>query len=356
MAKQTYDPATIEPTWQAVWAERRAFRTPDDPDVLRAPGPSTTCSTCSPTRRAPGCTSATPRATPRPTSISRFKRAKGHNVLHPMGWDAFGLPAERVRGPRGVGTRPRSTAEQRRQLQAAARAAGFLLRLERRGQHLRARRTYKWTQWIFTRSCTSKGLAYDEPTHRSGGARRSGRCSPTTRSSRRPLRERGDHPCERRPHAAVDARDHQAYAQRLLGRSRRASSGTTAGQGRMQREWIGRSRRRRGRLRASRATTAPRCGCSRPGPDTLFGASFMVLAPEHPLVEQGHDRCRAARRRRRVRRQGGDEERAGTHRPAEAEDRGSTGAYARNALFGKGTVRRTIARASCRSSWRTTCS
>ena len=118
------------------------------PASSRSPtGPSSTCSTCSPTPAGPASTWATRSATSAPTSLARFKRMTGHNVLHTMGYDAFGLPAEQYAVETGL--HPRTTTE--------ANIANMQRQLGRLGLGHDSRRVlattdvayYRWTQWIF---------------------------------------------------------------------------------------------------------------------------------------------------------------------------------------------------------------
>ena len=139
----SYNPKVIEPRWQQFWEEQQ-----DLPHARRLPpSRSSTSSTCSPIRPAPACTSAIPKATPPPTSSPAIKRMRGFNVLHPMGWDAFGLPAEQYAIQ--TGTHPRITTQNnintfRRQI----KMLGFSYDWDREVDTTDPE-YFKWTQWIF---------------------------------------------------------------------------------------------------------------------------------------------------------------------------------------------------------------
>ena len=208
--------------------------------------------------------------------LARYKRQKGHSVLHPMGWDSFGLPAEQyaVR----TGTHPRETTKKnvatfRRQLQSL----GFSYDWDR--EFATTDESYvKWTQWIFTK-LYEKGLAYEAEmmvnycpalgTVLANEEIENG-CS-----------KEGGHPVERRPLKQWVLKI-TAYAERLLQDLDQVD--WPEGLKRLQRNWIGRSEG--ARVEFVEESTGEKIPIFTTCQDTLFGATFMVLAPEHSLVDK----------------------------------------------------------------------
>ncbi|MBK8096325.1 MAG: leucine--tRNA ligase [Planctomycetes bacterium] len=331
--KQTYDPATIEPKWQQFWAEHKVFaaKNPGEPG-FDARKPKFYALDMFPYPSAAGLHVGHPEGYTATDIVSRFKRAKGFNVLHPMGWDAFGLPAEQYAIQ--TNTHPAITTERnigtfRRQLQRL----GFSYDWDR--EFATSDPAYfRWTQWIF-KKLHERGLAYESNapvwwceelgTVLSNDEVVGGRS------------ERGNHPCERRPlrQWVLKITD---YAERLL--TELDPLDWSESLKTMQREWIGRSEGAEIDFDVEgHAGTKIRVFTTRP--DTLFGASFMVLSPEHPLVAKiTTPACRAAIDDY-VRMAAGKSE---LERTELAKDKTGvfTGAYALNPLFGEGDPRQRI--------------
>jgi len=322
--KQTYDPATIEPKWQQFWLANKVFKAPNPGDPCFDPKrPKFYALDMFPYPSAAGLHVGHPEGYTATDIVSRYKRAKGCNVLHPMGWDAFGLPAEQYAIQ--TNTHPAKTTEQnvatfRRQLQRL----GFSYDWDREISTADPK-YFRWTQWIW-KQLHARGLAYESNapvwwceelgTVLANDEVINGRS------------ERGDHPCERRPlrQWVLKITD---YAERLI----RDLDGLDWSESlkTMQREWIGRSEGAEIDFDVEGQAGA-RIRVFTTRPDTLFGASFMVLSPEHPLVAQittpaqrvavtAYQRTAAAK--------------SELERTDLAKDKSGvfTGAYARNPLF-----------------------
>jgi leucyl-tRNA synthetase len=274
--KQTYDPATIEPKWQQFWAEHAVFRArnPGDPG-FDPKQPKFYALDMFPYPSAAGLHVGHPEGYTATDIVSRWKRAKGFNVLHPMGWDSFGLPAEQYAIQ--TNTHPATT--------TAANIATFKRQLQRLGFSYDWSRElstadpkyFRWTQWIW-KQLHARGLAYE-----SNAPVWWCEALGTVLANDEVINgksERGDHPCERRPLRQWVLKITE-YAERLLadldGVDWSESLKT------MQREWIGKSEGAEIDFDVNgQPGTKIRVFTTRP--DTLFGASFMVLSPEHPLV------------------------------------------------------------------------
>ncbi len=275
--KQSYRPSEIEPKWQRFWDENRVFRAPNPGDAdFDASKPKFYALDMFPYPSGAGLHVGHPEGYTATDIVSRFKRATGHNVLHPMGWDAFGLPAEQYAIQ--TGRHPADTTREnvdnfRRQL----KALGFSYDWDREFGTCDPD-YFRWTQWIF-KKLHQQGLAYlsNAPvwwcealgTVLSNDEVVGGRS------------ERGDHPCERRPLRQWVLKI-TAHAERLLRDLDPLDWSESLKT--QQREWIGRSEGAEIDFDVEGHDARIRVFTTRP--DTLFGASFMVLAPEHPLVAQ----------------------------------------------------------------------
>lgn len=208
--------------------------------------------------------------------VSRYKRAAGFNVLHPMGYDAFGLPAEQYAIQTGI--HPAKTTEKaietfRRQL----KAFGFSFDWSREISTCEPT-YYKWTQFIFTK-LFEKGLAYQKevPVNWCPALK-------TVLANEEVIdgkSERGNHPVIRLPMKQWMLKI-TAYAERLLQDLDKVDWPERTKEG--QRNWIGKSEGAQVQFRLE--STAEPISVFTTRPDTLYGVSFMVLAPEHPAVQK----------------------------------------------------------------------
>ena len=259
----------IEPRWQAFWEENKTFRTPDEPDVER---PKFYVLDMFPYPSAQGLHVGHPEGYTATDILARYKRMRGFNVLHPMGWDSFGLPAEQFAIK--TGNHPREITDEniatfRRQL----KMLGFSYDWDR--EIATTDEEYvRWTQWIFLQ-IFKRGLAYesDMPVNWSPDL-----CAVLANEEVEEWRAKG-YAVERRSMRQWVLKITE-YAERLLADLDGLDWPESIKE--MQRNWIGKSEGAEvdfqiGEDKVRVFTTRP---------DTLFGATYMVLAPEHPLVDK----------------------------------------------------------------------
>ena len=291
----------IETRWQAHWDAHATFRQPGPgDDGFDAEKPGFYALDMFPYPSGAGLHVGHPEGYTATDIVARYKRMRGFNVLHPMGWDAFGLPAEQYAVK--TGTHPRVTTD--------ANIATFRRQLKRLGFSYDWAREIdttdpgyvRWTQWIFL-TLVERGLAYESfaPVNwcPALGSVLSNEEVVDGKS------EIGGHPVVQLPMRQWMLRI-TAYADRLLdGLDSLDWPDSIKAQ---QRNWIGRSTGAEVDFHVLGHAEAPlRVFTTRP--DTLFGATYMVLAPEHPLVTTVTTPERA-RRRRGVRRRHGAQDRA----------------------------------------------
>lgn len=207
--------------------------------------------------------------------VSRYKRAQGFNVLHPMGYDAFGLPAEQFAIQTGV--HPEITTEKAiESFRKTLKAYGFSFDWSRQISTCDPD-YYKWTQFIFLK-LFEKGLAYQKevPVNWCPALK-------TVLANDEVIdgkSERGGHPVIRKPMKQWMLKITD-YAERLLNDLDKLDWPERTKEG--QRNWIGKSEGARVQFKVKDQGESFDVFTTRP--DTLFGVSFMVLAPEHPLVK-----------------------------------------------------------------------
>ena len=282
-----YNFSAIEKKWQKYWLENKTFKTD-----AQGKGEKFYCLDMFPYPSGAGLHVGHPEGYTATDILCRYKRMKGFNVLHPMGWDAFGLPAEQYAVE--TGTHPAVTTKKNvDRFREQIRALGFSYDWDRE-VNTTDPKYYKWTQWIFEQ-LYKKGLAYvaEVPVNWCPALG-------TVLANEEVIdgkSERGNHPVIRKPMRQWMLKI-TAYAEKLL----EGLDGLDWPEGvkEMQRNWIGKSEgalvdfgvrkdgasggpeplpKEGGVSASSDRITVYTTRC-----DTLFGATYMVLSPEHALV------------------------------------------------------------------------
>ena len=265
-----YDFSAIEKKWQRFWEENKTFRTENFVDK-----PKFYCLDMFPYPSGAGLHVGHPEGYTATDIICRYKRMKGFNVLHPMGWDAFGLPAEQYAVE--TGTHPAITTKKNvDHFREQIKSLGFSYDWDRE-INTTDKDYYKWTQWIFSQ-LHKKGLAYlDEVAVNWCPALGTVLANEEVIDGRS---ERGNHPVIRKPMKQWMLKITE-YAERLL--QDLDELDWSEGIKEMQRNWIGKST---GAEVIFDTTAGEKITVYTTRPDTLFGATYMVLAPEHPAVDR----------------------------------------------------------------------
>lgn len=267
----SYNHKKIEKKWQKYWAKNNTFNTHDDPEK-----PKFYALDMFPYPSGQGLHVGHPEGYTATDILSRFKRSQGFNVLHPMGWDAFGLPAEQY--ALDTGNDPAEFTQKnietfRRQINSL----GFSYDWNRE-VNTTDPEYYKWTQWIFTK-LYEKGLAYEAEVAVNWVPELG-----TVISNEEVIdgkSERGGYDVVRKPMRQWMLKI-TAYADRLLDDLDLVDWPDSIKE--MQRNWIGRSVGANVEFKVAGTDKTYTIFTTRP--DTLFGATYSVLAPELDLVQE----------------------------------------------------------------------
>ncbi|GAA0408728.1 leucine--tRNA ligase [Paenibacillus motobuensis] len=264
-----YQAQTIEPKWQAFWEENHTFKTRED-----AGKPKFYALDMFPYPSGAGLHVGHPEGYTATDIVSRYKRMRGYNVLHPMGWDAFGLPAEQH--ALDTGEHPRDiTIKNVDNFRRQIKSLGFSYDWDREISTTDPD-YYKWTQWIFIQ-LYKKGLAYvaEIPVNWCPALG-------TVLANEEVIdgkSERGGHPVIRKPMRQWVLKITE-YAERLLEDLEELDWSESIKD--MQRNWIGKSEGAEVVFDIDGHKDKLVVFTTRP--DTLFGSTYAVLAPEHELV------------------------------------------------------------------------
>lgn len=266
-----YNHKAIENKWQKFWEDNHTFKT-----GTASSKPKFYALDMFPYPSGAGLHVGHPEGYTATDILSRFKRAQGYSVLHPMGWDAFGLPAEQY--AMDTGHDPADfTAQNIATFKRQIKSLGFSYDWDRE-INTTDPNYYKWTQWIFTK-LYEKGLAYEAEVpvnwvEELGTAIANEEVLPDGTS------ERGGYPVVRKPMRQWMLKI-TAYAERLLEDLEDLDWPESIKD--MQRNWIGKSTGANVIFKVKDTDEEFTVFTTRP--DTLFGATYAVLAPEHDLVD-----------------------------------------------------------------------
>jgi leucyl-tRNA synthetase len=282
MTQQRYDPQEIEPRWQALWARERTWEVSNDSaeDAAAAFEPAGGRASSSYVLEMLPYPSGEPhighlKVYSVGDAIAHYHRRTGHRVLHPMGYDAFGLPAENHAIKTGVHPRD-STAASIASFQREFRRWGISIDWSRElATH--DPRYYRWTQWIFLQ-LFGAGLAYRKEA--------AVKWCPKDQTVLANEQVEADGTCERCG-AMVEIRQLEQWFLRITDYAERLLNDLNGIEWpehvkTMQRNWIGRSEGAEVTFRCEELGIDYPVFTTRP--DTLFGATFFVMAPEHPDV------------------------------------------------------------------------
>lgn len=267
----SYKPENIESKWQEYWQDNKTFKTPENHD-----NPKYYVLDMFPYPSGSGLHVGHPEGYTATDIVARYKRMNGFNVLHPIGWDAFGLPAENYAVK--TGTHPRTTTKKNTdRFRSQLKMLGFSYDWDREVNTTEPD-YYRWTQWIFLK-LFEQGLAYvdDVPVNW---------CPElgTVLANEEVIdgkSEVGGHPVIRKPMRQWMLKITD-YADRLLEGLDKLDWPESVKD--MQTNWIGKSIGADISFQVDGYDEKIKVFTTRP--DTLFGATYMVLAPEHRLVEK----------------------------------------------------------------------
>jgi len=303
--KAGYDFNAIEKKWQQYWEETKRFKAKDCDDSR----PKYYVLDMFPYPSAAGLHVGHPEGYTASDMVARYKRMKGFNVLHPMGWDAFGLPAEQYAVQ--TGTDPKTTTQQNvDNIRKQIKSFGFSYDWDRE-VNTTDPNYYKWTQWIFLKFFNSY---FDETEQKAKPIEQLPIPDGLNEAEKQRyidehrlayeaevavnwcpelgtvlaneeviggLSERGGHPVIRKPMRQWMLRITK-YAERLLSDLDEVDWPQSIKK--LQVDWIGKSVGADVDFKVDGFDETIRVFTTRP--DTLFGATYMVLAPEHPLVDK----------------------------------------------------------------------